>query len=218
MSFKNHDIRQGTLVNQDLFNSMARNDDIIKEYYSSSSHGILAWSELESGGFISAYDPDSVIDGEDPEWQTFTSFSIDPQDERVVKFSVKGLTVIHQGTSGITEQYNHALNARFTIQYPDDLGTVPSTTAVVPYRFVASGNFIPPNTEKEFGRIFGHNICISTLNYKSPSTSIYKNFPVIKPGQSFVNFQIRKLNVPQNITGSSESKIQIMVEDIGEWR
>lgn len=227
MSYKNNIIGQNSEINHELFYSMARNDDLIKTYYEGSSYGILGWYESETSITVPVYDPeaveeniDSPEDSGDPEWFKIASIVATPGNERVIKFSIRGLSVMHESTSQISEVYKHALNARFSIQYPQDQDEdeTPSTKSFIPYRFVASGNFVSADNAREFGRIFGENICISTLEVDSPDVNIYRNYPLIRPSKSLINLEVKKLNVPQKLIINGESKFQVIIEDIGEWR
>lgn len=226
MNFKFHKIGQNTEISHDLLYSMARNDDIVKNYYEASGVGILGWYETESSVLVNAFDPDAEVSGqEDPEWENVASLIIYPEEERVVRLTVRGLKVTQQAPSdapsGVNIPYRHALNARFSIQYPDPTNAA-KTIAVMPYRFVASGRYVAPNKIGDFGRIFGHNICIATNNYNLPADdalrlSKYKNIPLIKPGKTTLNFEIKKIDVNQNIVANGESSFQIMVQDVGGW-
>lgn len=227
MNFKFYKIGQNTNISHDLLYSMARNDDIVKMYYEASSHGVLGWYESESSMMVSAFDPDE-LDGEtDPNWHTICSLIIDPDENRNIKLSLRGLNIVHQTPSnapaGNTASYRHAMNARFAIQYPNNLvqetigaDEFTSTLAVLPYRFVASGRFMGPNESRQMGRIFGHNLCTTVSEWQQlTKEKPDPNTTFIRPGKSKISLQIKKLDVTQNIIATGENAFQVFVEDVG---
>jgi hypothetical protein len=224
MSFKPHVIGQSKEITSDFLNSMARNDDVNKAYYETSSYGILGWFEAESNIVISAFDPESLqSNGEDPNWPTVTSLTIYPENNRVIKMSFMSLLLMQEAPSNASNNvYNQGINIRFLVEYPDDASGL--NTSVIPYRYVAPGGYISANAKKEMGALFGHSICIATndnpntssTNYPLLSTPPYNTF--IKPKKVKVNLQIRRLNLNQTIVANAESKMQVLIQDIGEWR
>lgn len=224
MSFKFNKIGQNTPISQDLFYSMARNDDTIKNIYDSCSLGVIGWTEASSAINIPAIDQDTAVDGtDDPDWHSIASLTIYPQNERVLRLRVNGVSVTHQPRANISTAYKHALNGRFSIQIPDEAAEAssePTTAAVIPCRFVISGNTTVANQAIEYGSIVGSNFCIASENYLSnpPLTDLYKNYVLIKPTKSVVNFEIKKLDISQNINATAEDKFQFIIEDIGGWR
>jgi hypothetical protein len=222
VNFKKIEISQGTEISHDLLYSMARNDDIIKKYYEAAPHGILGWVEFESNISISAFDPLSVDGEDDPEWYSLAVIPAYIEDNRIIKMSMKGLTVMHQSTTLPATVFQQALNGRFVIQYSvssNDIDGDSATTAYVPYRMLMSGNFIDSNQNRQYGRIFGHNVCVS-VKKDQKSAVIHNNFntTTIEPGQCKINFQVKRLSTPMEISASGESKLQIMIEDLGAFQ
>jgi len=211
MNFKFNKVGQNTDISHDLLYSMARNDDIIKEYYEASSLGILGWYETESSILVNAFDSD---DEDDTEWHSICSISINAEENKAIKMSLRGLNVVHQAPnsapSGMSTPYRHAMNARFAISSAEE-------ESIVPYRFVASGRYVEGNQTRSMGRIFGHNVCFVTSEVLVWPASYTAPPSIIRPGFNNVKLEVKKLDVSQNIVATSDNKLQVLIEDLGPW-
>lgn len=233
MIFQNIRVGSNTPINKTLFDKMARNDDILKLYYESCRTGVIAWQEIEQAIYVSTrLTPEQVAagdlgEGEDPTWATISTLPIVVENRRVVKIMTSAFFNIHQSTSDIPTTYRENIRIRYTIEYPAEEPAPENSNAaaitLIPYLYISNGDFSSANQTKEYGRIYAQNIVISTNDYllnKSDNNRIakYQKYNLIKPGKAFVNVQVRKQDVPQNIYASAENKMQIIIEDCGAWR
>lgn len=232
MIFKDINIGTNTEINKQLFYQMARNDDIIKLYYESCRAGVLGWTEIESSIYIpTRLTPEQIElgdlgEGEDPTWATIATLPLIMEDRRVIKITTSAFMNVHQATSGIATAYRPSLEIRYTFDYPEEFAdevSAPKAITLIPYVYLSNGHFLIADRTREYGRIYAQNIAVSTNDFllaKSNATRIkkYQKYNLIKPGKSFLNVKVKKLDVPQNLFASGENKVQIMVEDCGAWR
>jgi hypothetical protein len=220
MSFKNNIVHKNTEINHDLFYSMARNDDVTKAIYESSSQGIIGWSEVDSSVYVSQKDSAIQSDGtEDPNWLNISSFNIFAEKEHSIGINFWALANTQAQATGFSSGWIAGSRFRIYIEYASSNQQTAYAKEV--YQFIGPFEFTNYAQSLDSGRIKGATIVVATENYKTTDSEIlakYNYFPLIPWGELSIKMDINRIDTSQTVIASPEEKIQLIIQDLGVWR
>jgi hypothetical protein len=220
MSFKINDIRKNTEINHELIYSFARNDDVNKAIYESSSQGIICWAELESSVSVPQKDPEIQADStEDPNWSNVFAVKLFAEDEHAIGIKFWALSNVFDQSTGSSATWVPGIRARLYLEYAstedDEAYSKEIYQAIGPFEWTSFAS------ASESGMIRGNTTVVATTNYATTDSNLlakYANLDLIPSGEMILKLDVNRLNTTQTITSSLEEKTQMIVTDLGVWR